>query len=120
MPSVAAQTVPVDTRTPVQTSATVSNPEGADQLIYVGGDLYGFRANDLLPIVVSIAVDEDGSYIVTSRDTGIFGTGPTVSDGLRDLHAALWDHFTVLSEDDALSAGLQEQLTFLSQHLRRG
>ncbi len=102
-------------------ATTISaNPHLADRLVYVRGDLYAFRANDLLPIAVHIALEEDGSHVVTNPETGVFGCGRTVSDALRDLHAALWDHFNVLCDDGELSTALEEQRTFLREHLRRG
>ena len=104
-------------------SGTIALPSSRPllaRLLYVGEDNYVLGAQDLLPIRVKISLDDVGSYVVTSPDTGIFGVARTLANALRDFRSALQEHYEVLEEDEAeLAPYLAEQLQFLKSHLRR-
>ena len=104
-------------------SGTIALPSSRPlraRLLYVGEDNYVLGASDLLPIRVNISLDDGGSYVVASPDTGIFGVARTLAHALRDFRSALQDHYEVLEEDEAeLAPHLAEQLQFLKNHLRR-
>ena len=87
-----------------EASGTITLPSSRSLLarfLYLGEDNYVLGAQDLLPIRVKISLDDVGSYVVTSPDTGIFGVARTLTNALRDFRSALQEHYEVLEEDEA-------------------
>jgi hypothetical protein len=50
---------------------------------------------------------------IEDPETGVFGTGDTLSAAAQDFHDALRDHLAVLAGEDALAPALQRQLDIL-------
>jgi hypothetical protein len=53
-------------------------------------------------------------WIASDRPTGIFGFGQDRNEAISDLIKALHEHRDVLERQEALSPGLQDQLTYLN------
>jgi hypothetical protein len=81
----------------------------------------GSEANYEAPARQALTVErsrtEDGSLFFTVSDpvTGIFGTGDSPIDAVKDLARAQKEHREVLEAQDSLSPALEEQLRYL-QH----
>jgi len=59
----------------------------------------------------------DGIWIVEDDASGVFGSGETPLEAMRDFRQAVVDHVDVLSRQDELSPGLEEQLDYLLRRL---
>jgi predicted RNase H-like HicB family nuclease len=66
---------------------------------------------------LSVRIHEDADGVaVADAETGVFGAGGSLREAVLDLRSALQDHLEVLTEDDALSPGLQHQLEVLRSY----
>lgn len=68
--------------------------------------------------VVSISsaeeiADTDGLWTVRDIATGIFGSGSSEAEALRDFYSALFEHRDVLERQSELSDDLAAQLAYL-------
>jgi hypothetical protein len=62
--------------------------------------------------------ESENEVVIEDIDTGIFGTGDSFPEAVRDLHEALQEHWEVLSDEGALSPNLQQQLEVLRSYFR--
>jgi hypothetical protein len=81
----------------------------------------GSEANYEAPARQALAVEtsrtEDGGLLFSVSDpiTGIFGTGGTPIEAVRDLAQAQKEHQEVLEAQEHLSPALEEQLRYLQR-----
>lgn len=66
---------------------------------------------------INVRINESDSGVsVADVDTGVFGYGDSLPEAVRDFHAALQDHLTVLADQRALSADLRRQQEILRSY----
>jgi hypothetical protein len=99
------------------TGVVTASPSASMVEVTPPGSEANYEAPAHKALIVETSRTEEGGLLFTIADpvTGIFGTGSTPIDAVRDLALAQKEHREVLEAQENLSPALEEQLRYLQR-----